>query len=203
MKEFLKWLGINEKIAKIAVWLFIFMVSLIIINVFLESIGFPYYRITAENLSKINYGVVIEFILGCLLNLFNFYATILLVVKVKDFKKTIKYAILYLTLNIIVVNIFDYALSQIFIIIFIIGYCYFYGHKNWKYIIYGTIAFIVNAIVQSVCYLYKIRFVNYDAIGLINRFLTSLDYFIVMILVIIIKEIYLKKRGENNAKINN
>jgi len=196
MKEFLKWLGINEKIAKIAVWLFIFMVSLIIINVFLESIGFPYYRITAENLSKININVLSTVMLDCILSGLNFYATILLVVRIKDFKKTIKYFILYLVLATIITNVINYAVLQIFIFIYIIGYLYFYGKKNWRYIIYGIGSIALNTVIQYICYLYKARFIEFNSIDSLNKIITSLDYFIVMFLIIIIKEIYLKKRGE-------
>ena len=54
MKDFCKWLGVNEKIAKVVVWVFIFMISLIIINTALESIGLPFYKLTVANLSKVN-----------------------------------------------------------------------------------------------------------------------------------------------------
>ena len=46
MKDFVKWLGVNEKVAKAIVWLLIIMVTLIIFNMGLESLGFPYYKIT-------------------------------------------------------------------------------------------------------------------------------------------------------------
>ncbi len=194
MKEFLKWLGVNEKIAKIAVWLLIFMVSLIILNVFLESVGFPYYKITAENLSKINYGKAGELFLQFTLSVLNFYAMIFLVVRVKDFKKTIKYALLYLILNVVIVNVFDYAILQIFIFVYVLAFCFIYGNKNWKYLLYGLGSVVFNVLIQYVFYLYKGRFINFNSIGLLNTFITSLDYFIVMLFIIIIKEIYLNKR---------
>ena len=53
MKKFIKWLGVNEKVAKIAVWLLIIMVSLIIINAGLASLGFPNYQITYNNIKQI------------------------------------------------------------------------------------------------------------------------------------------------------
>lgn len=40
MKDFCKWLGVNEKIAKIVVWLFIIFIGLIIFNAAFESLGF-------------------------------------------------------------------------------------------------------------------------------------------------------------------
>lgn len=194
MKEFFKWLGVNDKIAKVAVWMLIIMGSLIILNIFLESVGFPYYMITAENLSKINYGEVGKLSSQFILSILNFYATIMLVVRVKDFKKTIKYALLYLILNIIVVNVFDYAVLQIFILIYTLVFLFFYGKKNWKYILYGVGSFTLNTGLQYVCYLYKGRFVDFASIGNLNTLITSLDYFIIMTFIIIAKEIYLNKK---------
>ncbi len=194
MKEFLKWLGVNEKIAKIAVWLLIFVVSLIILNVFLESVGFPYYKINAENLSKIDCGEVAEFLIGCLVNVLNFYSTIFLVLRVREFKKTIKYALLYLILNAIIVNVFDYGYMQIFIFVYILAFLYLYSNKNWKYILYGLGSIAFNTGVQYVFYLYKVRYVDFSTIGALNTLITSLDYFIVMLFIIIIKEIYLNKK---------
>ena len=54
MKEFFKWLGVNEKVAKVAIWLFVIMVCLIVFNTALDSLGLPYYKITVDNLQKIN-----------------------------------------------------------------------------------------------------------------------------------------------------
>ena len=54
MKDFIKWLGVNEKIAKIAVWLLIIMVFLIVLNTALASLGFPNYQLTYDNLIKVN-----------------------------------------------------------------------------------------------------------------------------------------------------
>ena len=58
MKDFIKWLGVDEKIAKVAVWALIIMVLLIIFNTFLDSIGVPYYKLSVENLSKINTNMI-------------------------------------------------------------------------------------------------------------------------------------------------
>ena len=144
MKNFLKWLGVSEKVSKIAVWLLIIMVSLVIINVFLESIGLPYYKITVDNLTKLNYGKAGELIFQFILSVLNFYSIIFIVIRVKDFKKTIKYALLYIILNTIVVNTFDYAILQIFIFAYVIVYCFFYGNKQWKYVMYGIGSIILN-----------------------------------------------------------
>lgn len=194
MKNFLKWLGVSEKVSKIAVWLLIIMVSLVIINVFLESIGLPYYKITVDNLSKLNYGKAGELIFQFILSVLNFYSIIFIVIRVKDFKKTIKYALLYIILNTIVVNTFDYAILQIFIFAYVIVYCFFYGNKQWKYVMYGIGSIILNIFIQYVLYLYKIRFVDFNSIGILNTLITSLDYFIIMAFIIIVKEIYLSKK---------
>lgn len=194
MKEFLKWLGVDNKIAKLAAWILIIMITLIIVNVFLESMGFPYYKITVENLSKNDYGEVVDLFLQFVLSAFNFYAIILLVVRVKDIKKTIKYALLYLILNTIVVNVFDYAIAQIFIFVYIIFYLFLYGNKNKKYLLYGIGSIIFNILIQYVLYLYKGRFLDFTSIGTVNTLITSLDYFIIMTFIIIVKEIYLSKK---------
>lgn len=55
MKDFCKWLGVNEKFAKVIVWIFIIMSMLIVFNSAFESMGMPYYKLTVENLSKIDY----------------------------------------------------------------------------------------------------------------------------------------------------
>ena len=62
----------------------------------LESIGFPSYAITYENITKIDVNKFIDVIIACLVTFLNFYAMILLVFKVKEAKKIFKYAVLYL-----------------------------------------------------------------------------------------------------------
>ena len=66
MKDFIKWLGVNEKIAKVAVWMLIFMVALIIVNTALESLGFPHYAITYDNLKQININKITEYAKGAI-----------------------------------------------------------------------------------------------------------------------------------------
>lgn len=90
MKEFCKWLGVSEKFAKVVVWIFILMSMLIVFNVAFESIGLPYYKLTVENLSKINYPKVFESLLTWLLTLLNFYTMIFLIFPIKDFGKIFK-----------------------------------------------------------------------------------------------------------------
>lgn len=91
MKEFCKWLGVSEKFAKVVVWIFILMSMLIVFNVAFESIGLPYYKLTVENLSKINYPKGFESLLTWLLTLLNFYTMIFLIFPIKDFGKIFKY----------------------------------------------------------------------------------------------------------------
>ena len=100
MKEFCKWLGVSEKIAKVVVWIFIIMSMLIVFNVAFESMGLPYYKLTVENLSKVNVNEIIEFTFSCVIVLLNFYTVVFLVFPVKDFNKIFKYSLLYLVLEI-------------------------------------------------------------------------------------------------------
>lgn len=200
MKDFCKWLGVNDKIAKIIVWLFIGMAFLIVTNVMLESIGLPYYKITVDNLSNLDYGILTSLIFSSLVTILNFYSVTLLVFKVKNIKEISKYAIIYLLLNIIIVNIFEGAvetlLLQIFIFTYILIFCYLYSNKKKKYLFYGICSYIVNVFVQFICYLYKLRFVDFNKLNSINWFLTSIDFLIIMFVIVFIKEIIIKRKGE-------
>lgn len=53
MEEVTKWLGINNKLAKVLAWIFIILVMLIIINAALKSLGFPEYQITYQNIKNL------------------------------------------------------------------------------------------------------------------------------------------------------
>ena len=106
IKDFCKWLGVSEKIAKLVIWLFIGMCFLIVTNIMLESVGLPYYKITVDNLAKINFGKVIDYVFACIISLLNFYSMIFLIFRIKEFKKIFPYSILYIILNIIFVNLF-------------------------------------------------------------------------------------------------
>jgi len=198
MKEFIKWLGVNEKVAKVVVWMFILMVFLIVTNAMLASIGFPHYRITYENLVNIDATKTLGFIVNCLVCILNFYATMLLIFRIKESKKMFKYAILYMCLNCAINMTFGYAVLQIFILIAMIGFPYLYSNKNKKYILYGLISLVINALIQGITYLYKIKLIDFTTIGELTRGFLSIDYFIIMAVIILIKEIYLKKRGEVN-----
>lgn len=200
MKDFIKWLGVNEKVAKVVVWLLLTMICLIIINTCLESLGLPYYAITYENIKNINTNVVGSIICDGIVCILNFYAIILLAFRTKEIKPIFKYALLYTILSWIINKVFGYTLTQIYIISFIILFCYLYSNKNKKYIIYGTVGIIVNMLIQGIAYNYKLKFVNYTEIGRLTQAILSIDYFIIMAVIILVKEIYLKKRGEKNAR---
>ena len=197
MKEFLKWLGVNEKIAKVAVWILIFMVSLIIINACLESVGFPNYELTVDNLAKINVHKVIECLFSWAIILLNFYSIVLLVFRISKFKDIFKYSIIYLISNIIVCDLTNYAITQIFIFLYIMVFCYLFSNKSWKYVLYGLVSILINTGIQYVCYTYKMKLIDFDTLRETARIVLSLDYFIITGVIILVKEIYLKKRSEN------
>ena len=197
MKDFCEWLGVSDKIAKLIIWLFVVMCFLIVTNIMLESVGLPYYKITVENLSKINTTIVLDYLFNWSLIILNFYSAVLLVFGIKNAKEMFPYSLIYLVLNILIKNIFGSAAVQTFIFLFVILFCYLYSKKNWKYIFYGVISLIINAFVQYICYLYKLRFIDYTKLNVLNKFLTSIDFFIIIFVIILIKDIIVKKkRGE-------
>lgn len=199
MKEFCKWLGVNEKFAKVIVWIFIIMSMLIVFNSAFESMGMPYYKLTVENLSKIDYPKVFDYGISWIVALLNFYAMVFLIFPIKDFKKIFKYSILYLILNIIVLNLFGNGALQIFIALFIVIFSYLYSNKNKKYILYGILSCIISTIIQYVCYLYKARFIDFVNISGLNKLLVYSDYVLFMFIIILVKEIIIKNK--KNKKV--
>lgn len=197
MKEFCKWLGVSEKFAKLVVCLFVVMAFIVMTNIMLESIGLPFYKLTVDNLSKVNVGEIVEFILSCVMVLLNFYAMIFLVFPIKDFNKIFKYSLLYLLLDIILTETTDAIFVNIFILCFVLIFSYLYSNKNKKYILYGLIGYGINAFVQFVCYLYKARFIDFANINGLNKLLTSFDYFIFMFIIILVKEVIIKNKKKN------
>lgn len=194
MKDFCKWLGVNEKFAKVIVWIFIIMSMLIVFNSAFESMGMPYYKLTVENLSKIDYPKVFDYDISWIVALLNFYAMVFLIFPIKDFKKIFKYSILYLILNIIVLNLFGNGALQIFIALFIVIFSYLYSNKNKKYILYGILSCIISTIIQYVCYLYKARFIDFVNISGLNKLLVYSDYVLFMFIIILVKEIIIKNK---------
>lgn len=194
MKDFCKWLGVNEKFAKVIVWIFIIMSMLIVFNSAFESMGMPYYKLTVENLSKIDYHKVFDYGISWIVALLNFYAMVFLIFPIKDFKKIFKYSILYLILNIIVLNLFGNGALQIFIALFIVIFSYLYSNKNKKYILYGILSCIISTIIQYVCYLYKARFIDFVNISGLNKLLVYSDYVLFMFIIILVKEIIIKNK---------
>ena len=199
MKDFIKWLGVNEKVAKVVVWMLIIMVFLIITNTMLESVGFPHYAITYENIIKINIHKILDYIINLFLTLLNFYTIVLLVFNIKETKKIFKYALLYLILNIISTTLFGSGITQIFILVFLVIFGYLYSHKNKKYILYIIISIVLNTVIQGITYTYKVKFIDYTTINDFTKAILFSDYFIIMGIIILVKEIYLRKRGEKKC----
>ena len=200
MKDFVKWLGVNEKIAKVVVWLLIIMISLIVFNTGLESIGFPYYKITYQNLQKINITKFLDIAVLYIVSFLSFYSMVLLVFRIRESKKILKYAILYIVINAILSQLLPNIIIQVFIIMYVVLFCYFYSGKKPIYIIYGLLAYVASILVQGIWYTTKARFIDYQSINNTTKSILALDYFIIMTIIILVKEIYLKKRGENNGR---
>lgn len=194
MKDFFEWLGVNEKVAKVVIWIFVIMVMIISTNMLFESIGLPYYKITYDNLVTGTYSKAGSVILNCIVGLLNFYSIIFLVFRVKEFKKIFKYSLLYLVLNVLVNTVFGYGVLQVFIIGYVVIFCYLYSNRNWKYALYGALSVLINIAIQTLWYWYKASNIDYVAIDGITRFALTIDYFIIMGIMIIVKEIYLKQR---------
>lgn len=198
MKDFIKWLGVNEKVAKVAVWMLIIMVFLIVINTALNSLGFPHYAITYDNLKEINLGKIINIISDCIVCILNFYAILLLIFRVTKTKKLFKWAIFYMIIDWIIFKFVGYGASQIFIFIFFILFPYLYSKRNLKYMLYGFGALMVNTVIQGITYYFKVSFIDVTSISKLTRAILFSDYFIIMAIIILVKEIYLRKRGEKN-----
>ena len=199
MKDFIKWLGVNEKVAKVAVWMLIFMVFLIVINTALNSLGFPHYAITYDNLKNINVNQFVTIIFNCIVCILNFYAVVLLIFRTKEIIKLFKWALLYMILNWFITTSIGYIGAQVFIFLFFIIFSYLYSNRNWKYLIYGFIALTVDTIIQGITYYFKARLIDISKISEFSKSILSFDYFIIIGIIILVKEIYLKKRGEKKC----
>lgn len=201
MKDFIKWLGVNEKVAKVAVWMLIFMIFLILTNTLLESLGFSNYQITYNNLKNIHINEASNIISSLIVCFLNFYAITLLIFRVEESKYLFKYSIIYVILNWLISAILGYIAVQIYIIIFFVWFSYLYSNKNKKYISYGIIAVFINIVVEGIAYYFKANLIDIAELNRFTRSLLSLDYFIIMAVIILVKEIYLKKRGENTREM--
>ncbi len=196
MKDFINWLRNNEKIGKVIVCLFIITIGLIILNITLESLGLPHYKITNENLININSKEIYDTAIKCIMCILNFYTVVLLVFRVRETKSIFKWSLLYMILDWIINDFIGYVAVQIYIIVYILVFCYLYSHRNKKYIIYGLFSWIINVAIQGLTYVYKMSLINISDFSRITRFIISIDFFIIMIIIILLKEIYIKKRGE-------
>ena len=198
MKDFINWLKNNEKIGKVIVWLFIITIGLIILNITLESLGLPHYKITSSNVITADTNIFIENLLDYIVCILNFYTIVLLVFRVIKATDIFKYALIYSISADIINKFINYAVTQVFIILYIILFCFFYSERNWKYILYGLISMLINSVLQFICYQYKMSLLDYENINSLLRMFISLDYFIIIAIIILVKELYLKKRGERN-----
>ena len=115
MKDFFEWLGVNEKVAKVVIWIFVIMVMIISTNMLFESIGLPYYKITYDNLVTGTYSGIWSILSNILVCFLNFYSIMLLVFRVKEWKGLLKYAIPYVILNFVISSTLGYAFTQVFI----------------------------------------------------------------------------------------
>ena len=70
------------------------MVSLIIINAGLASLGFPNYQITYNNIKQIKSSTILEYFVNWVIIIFNFYAITLLMLRTKEYKNLFKYSLL-------------------------------------------------------------------------------------------------------------
>lgn len=199
MKDFFKWLGVNEKVAKATIWIFVIMLFLVVTNLMLESLGFPFYKITYENLTQVNTHKILEYVLAWITTILSFYTVVLLVFPVKNIKRIFKYSVLFLILNITVRALTNTAVNQLFMAAYVLTFCYFYSGRNWKYMLYGLMSLIANSFIQAIWYLSKARFIDYASLSQMTKSILSLDYFIIVALIILVKEIWLKKRGANNG----
>lgn len=199
MKDFLEWLEVNEKIAKLVIWLFVIMVGLIIVNTALDSMGLPYYKITVDNLQKVKTNKVLEYVASYLMVLLNFYTIVFLIFRLKDFKKIFLHSIIYLILNVIVYTTLGYVANQIIMILYVIMFCYLFSGKNSKYIGYTIVSYVVNAIVQYIWYSCKAKYIDFPLLNNATQMMLGTDFFIVMTVVISVKEIYLRRRSEING----
>lgn len=199
MKDFINWLKNNEKIGKVIVWLFIITIGLIILNITLESLGLPHYKITNESIITFESNKIFDLLSRIFICFLNFLCFILLIFRVEKIKEIIKWAVLYVMLNIIVYFCFGYLVTQIYIILFLFIFSYYYSSKNKKYLLYCLVSIIVNTIVQGIAYLFKVNIINMSELNRITRLVLGLDYFIIMAIIILVKELYLKKRGAING----
>jgi hypothetical protein len=192
MREFIKWLGVNEKIAKIAICIFIFMIFFITTNAMLDSLGFSNYKITYENLKNVN-SKTLDYISSWLVSFISFYLTVLLVFSIKDFKKILKFALLFVLGNILTSILFNYVGVQIYIVLFIPLFCFFYSDKKLIYTAYGLISLIFNAVMQYMFYSFKLSGIDLVNLNETTKNILGIDYIITMIVIILIKEIYMNK----------
>lgn len=198
MKDFINWLRNNDKIGKVVIWLFIITIGLIIVNTALTSLGLPHYQLNTTKVFDINSNKILDYTFTSIMCILNFYSITLLVFRISESKKLFKHAVVYLIINWIISEILPFILVQVFIIVYIVIFCYYYSNKKIKYMGYSFAAYIIVTLIQGVWYFINGQFIDYEALNKLTKCLLSLDYFITVSLMILVKEFYLKKRGEND-----
>lgn len=86
MKDFIKWLGNNEKVGKVIVWLLIIIIALIILNTTLMSLGLPHYQITYKSLVEIKTDQYIELLSRIIICFLNYCSIMFLIFPIKEHK---------------------------------------------------------------------------------------------------------------------
>ena len=199
MKDFIKWLGNNEKVGKVIVWLLIIIIALIILNTTLMSLGLPHYQITEQHVISFQITKLIDDMISWLICALNFCSIIYLIFPVKMHKKIRKYLFIYLVFTILFNQLFGYMFTQVYIILYIIIFSYIFSKRNTKYIFYSLVSLFINALIEFICYSIKLKYINVTEISHLTNIVLGFDYFIIMGLIILVKEIYIKKRGEKNG----
>ena len=198
MKEFCKWLGVNEKIAKLVILIFIIMIFLVATNAMLESIGVPHYQITVDNVMKVNYNMIADGFASFVVAVLGFYAIVLLVFKLDKLKLISKWLPVYLIVNYVLYSIGNGAILDIFIIIYLCFLGYACSNKNIKYIFYIIYSLVFNALVQYIWFSFKVKQLDFSSLAYATKFFLGIDYFIIMLIIIFIKNYIERKRGDVN-----
>ena len=138
-----------------------------------------------------------NYICALIVSLLNFYSIVFLVIRIKEFKKILPYSVIYIVILAIINNKIPAGVEQLLVPCLNCCLLYFIANKNKRYILYGVLSMVINIVVQYLCYyLFKVKYLNAISIKGLNYLLSSIDYFIVMFFIILVKEVYLKYKKE-------
>jgi membrane-bound ClpP family serine protease len=143
-----------------------------------------------------------DFFASMLISFLDFITMIFLVFRIKNIKKILPYSLLYLLINYLIDLSGNYILMQAFIIIYFLIFCYFYSGRKPKYILYGIISYVLSVFVQFVWFSYKASSIDINSIDETTKMILTFDYFIIMGMIILAKEIYLKKRRDKKCEVH-